>query len=528
MKKSPFSPSIVYSQQGMAFRARGESLLHVEVIGSGSTDESACDAEVSDLKKQMQTLCVEQTASHCDAMHTDPTIPPIHRLPPELLTEVFLNCLDDEGSPQPFLLYAVCRHWRNVTLGAPRLWSRIYLTPNFPSSERLALIRAHVQILLTRSAGAPLSLHIDFSKCAMASLLDLFLPHAHRFRHVKLSNPTLDDIAPFIRAIANHSPMLESFAIPSYSREDISPKTTLSDIKAFLAPSLREVTLAGCWHPSTLFFPWSHLTHLRLGDVVANTQAQLSFTSCIEILRQCAELTHCWLYIDATDNSLTIPTINNKPIVLPELRFLLLDWSYRDYLLLEQLVAPKLVDFSYGPPYFPEDEKCPFALRAIETCLNQSHCTLESLALDLWLVPFNDIISLLRLLPSLTSLHIDLYYEDDAWTLGEELSHALWGPHTPCEGILLLPILRKLSINTFCLSGSSDFSILEDSFADIIASRCSLPPSEFEEPDTLQPSTSLTHVAITSEAVSAECCEYLRSRLSRHIAAGLQLDLPII
>ncbi|KDQ57067.1 hypothetical protein JAAARDRAFT_194250 [Jaapia argillacea MUCL 33604] len=512
----------------MAFGACGESLLHVEVI-SGGMDESTCDAEVSGLKKQMQTLCFEQSDSRCGAMHTEPTIPPIHRLPPELLTEVFVNCLDDEGFPQPFLLYAVCRHWWNVTLGAPGLWSRIYLAPNFPSDERLALIRAHLQILLTRSTGAPLSLHIDWSKCTSASILDLFLPHVHRFRHVTLSNPTLDDMAPLIRVIAHHSPMLESFAIPSYSREDIPPKATLSDIKAFRAPNLRELTLAGCWHPSTLPFPFSHLTHLRLGDTEEDNQAQLSLTSCIEILQQCVELRHCWLYIDDTDNSLPVPTIGTKPIVLPELHFLFLDSSHRDYLLLERLVAPKLVGFSYGPPYVSESDNCPLTLYAIETCLNQSHCTLESLALDLWLVPFNDIISLLHLLPSLTSLHLDLYYEDDAWTPGEELFHALWGPHMTCEGILfVLPRLRKLSINTFSFSGSSNFSILQDSFADMIASRCSLPPSEFEEPDDPQPSTSLTHVAITSEAVSAECCEYLRSRLSRHIAAGLQLDLPSI
>ncbi|KDQ65161.1 hypothetical protein JAAARDRAFT_249363 [Jaapia argillacea MUCL 33604] len=505
----------------MAPGGSGESLLDVEV-NSGGTDGSACDAEVSDLKKQIQTLCVEQRASRCDAIYTETTVPPIHRLPPELLTEVFVNCLDDEGFPQPFLLCGVCRYWWNVTLGVPRLWSRIYLAPDFPSDERLALIKAHVQILLTRSVAAPLSLHIDWSKCSSTSILDLFLPHVHRFRHVTLYDPASDDMGPLIRAIADHSPMLESFAIPSFDLEDI-----FSDIKAFRTPNLRELTLADCWHPSTLTFPWSHLTHLRLGDVEEDTRAQLSLISCIEILRQCAELTHCWLYLDDTDNSLPVPTVSTTPIVLPELRFLFLDWSYRDHILLERLVAPKLVDFTYGPPYFPESERCPIALRAIETCFTQSQCTLESLALDLWLVPFDDIISILQLLPSLISLHLELYYQFDAWIPGEELLNALWGLHTPRLGILLLPRLRKLSINTFCINGTSDFSSLQESFANMIASRCSIPPSKPEERGTLQPSTSLTHVAITSEAFSAECCEYLRSRLSLHIAAGLELDLPI-
>ncbi|THU75539.1 hypothetical protein K435DRAFT_576113, partial [Dendrothele bispora CBS 962.96] len=54
---------------------------------------------------------------------------PIHSLPPELLTEIFMLSFNSNGLESPigpaFRLGAVCSRWRTLALSTPCLWSRL-------------------------------------------------------------------------------------------------------------------------------------------------------------------------------------------------------------------------------------------------------------------------------------------------------------------------------------------------------------------------------------------------------------------
>ncbi|KAJ7068769.1 hypothetical protein C8F01DRAFT_963465, partial [Mycena amicta] len=60
---------------------------------------------------------------------------PVLTLPPEILSEIFLHCLLEPDQPvpklnperprAPLLLLQICRTWRNVAIGTPRLWQRL-------------------------------------------------------------------------------------------------------------------------------------------------------------------------------------------------------------------------------------------------------------------------------------------------------------------------------------------------------------------------------------------------------------------
>ncbi|KAJ3807478.1 hypothetical protein EV368DRAFT_49051, partial [Lentinula lateritia] len=57
-------------------------------------------------------------------------LPAVYRIPPELLTEIFLHCYHDNTvysshTEAPFNLFSTCQRWRLVTLGIPLLWSSI-------------------------------------------------------------------------------------------------------------------------------------------------------------------------------------------------------------------------------------------------------------------------------------------------------------------------------------------------------------------------------------------------------------------
>lgn len=77
---------------------------------------------------------------------------PAQTLSFDVLSMIFSEacCLN---SASPIVISAVCRHWREVALGTPTLWSNI--------STRMIRSKSFLSMFLARSRSAPLDLHID-------------------------------------------------------------------------------------------------------------------------------------------------------------------------------------------------------------------------------------------------------------------------------------------------------------------------------------------------------------------------------
>ncbi|KAJ7619309.1 hypothetical protein FB45DRAFT_755246 [Roridomyces roridus] len=89
---------------------------------------------------------------------------PIHRVPSEILSEIFVECLpskylDPKPSEAPLLLAAVASGWRNLAIATPRLWSRISLNLDESSRDDSGIIQLFL-CWLARSGGSPLSLDV--------------------------------------------------------------------------------------------------------------------------------------------------------------------------------------------------------------------------------------------------------------------------------------------------------------------------------------------------------------------------------
>ncbi|PPR02633.1 hypothetical protein CVT24_002118 [Panaeolus cyanescens] len=62
-----------------------------------------------------------------------PILSPIRRIPPDVLGEIFYQCLSTHRNPimhsseAPLLLTRVCRSWRSIAYSTPKLWSRLYM-----------------------------------------------------------------------------------------------------------------------------------------------------------------------------------------------------------------------------------------------------------------------------------------------------------------------------------------------------------------------------------------------------------------
>jgi hypothetical protein len=78
-------------------------------------------------------------------------IAPIRRLPAEILSQVFLQCIPEESiflaKTAPLVLSQVCRQWREVALSNQLLWNTLTLDPNHSGNPQFA--KALVDIWLS-------------------------------------------------------------------------------------------------------------------------------------------------------------------------------------------------------------------------------------------------------------------------------------------------------------------------------------------------------------------------------------------
>jgi hypothetical protein len=127
----------------------------------------------------------------------------------EIIAEIFLHflpifpiCAPLTGLNLPILLTQICRGWRQIALGTPRLWCTIELSDEIPWKQQKTL----VDMWLSRSGCSPLSLNFDESAIHPDDVTDAFsvlFLHRERWQnsHLNLSRahfPMIDGPLPLL------------------------------------------------------------------------------------------------------------------------------------------------------------------------------------------------------------------------------------------------------------------------------------------------------------------------------------------
>ena len=232
----------------------------------------------------------------------NPFIPPkgdicfIKNLPPELLSRIFEvgsaendsegdgeKNADAIGSSAPWLSFQivvshVCRHWRNVAISAPSLWTRIDVT-----LEARPLYES-VSTRLERSKGLPIDIHVNCEPhdrvcdveppddIDLEFLFSLLIPHIYRWRTVKVSVSEYHHMTAFLNAVSDSSipaaPQLTSLGLYYIEKDEYEDFSMSGHLTLFgdSAPLLTRLVLWGVhvdWDQ-----PWitsaSKLTDLEL------------------------------------------------------------------------------------------------------------------------------------------------------------------------------------------------------------------------------------------------------------------------
>lgn len=208
---------------------------------------------------------------------------PVRRLPPEILSEIFLRCTEDsdeefQGSGSvsssinpyelPWRLTEVSSRWRHTALSFPRLWSSVRIPLQYEDPPCLAF---HLKLQLRRSGAHPLSvlLHAPNHISAHHSLLQILLPTSPRWTHLYVHAHIRFYDA--ISSVSGSLQSLEALTLICYAThghgnlsqgDGTAIKSSAISTTFVSAPLLR--SLAGS--PNVLTFcmlPWSQITQFR-------------------------------------------------------------------------------------------------------------------------------------------------------------------------------------------------------------------------------------------------------------------------
>ncbi|KAJ6519126.1 hypothetical protein C8R45DRAFT_851790, partial [Mycena sanguinolenta] len=120
-------------------------------------------------------------------------VDPVARLPLEISSEIFLQCLDLFPSPgpsyAPTLLINVCNTWNRIALSIPALWAAIHIELPCTQPWEQALpswsLRAH---------NRPLSVSLSGNLCYFTDQISSCVwKHASRLKHLEISDNKEDE-----------------------------------------------------------------------------------------------------------------------------------------------------------------------------------------------------------------------------------------------------------------------------------------------------------------------------------------------
>ncbi|KAK1226495.1 hypothetical protein PQX77_010579 [Marasmius sp. AFHP31] len=170
------------------------------------------NSEIQHLKSTLSYLFSQRDRLQSFVNSHSALISPVRRLPPEVLSEIFVHCLQDKDrnptrslTEAPLLLTFVCRRWREIALSTTRLWRGIHIY--FPSVTKrheqrfkeIAERRSEgVKTWLSRSGSLPLSISLvvglNRDRIALEEvvkpLLDVFFSFSHKWGDLVLRVPS--------------------------------------------------------------------------------------------------------------------------------------------------------------------------------------------------------------------------------------------------------------------------------------------------------------------------------------------------
>ncbi|EPQ51158.1 hypothetical protein GLOTRDRAFT_141258 [Gloeophyllum trabeum ATCC 11539] len=236
------------------------------------------------------------------AKATEPEVPPVNRLPAELLSEIMVQALPDDQFRdwyKTLLFTRVCSYWRIVAQDTPHLWCSINIAPRPNNLMQLKMrhVNFFMRMWLARSEPYPISVSLslpssyldrEFTRERDQSLecIQLLSENLYRCKALRLA-------APFqVISMLADAP-LEYLADLRLLNDTPRDPMTLSLPSLAAAPALRTVHLA---HVSPAF-SLDTFDCVRLTELSLETRGP-AVLRCMELIVECTNLETLKLHVE--------------------------------------------------------------------------------------------------------------------------------------------------------------------------------------------------------------------------------------
>lgn len=295
-------------------------------------------------------MSIEGSSQKC--LSTFPITPvlgqgPSGRLPVELLSEIFLLCVDDNMEDDntihiPLILSRICSRWRAAATSNHRLWSRLSLQLIGDSSRTHPAL---VDTWLKRSGVCPLTIYVFWEDPPFADshlILEKLIAHSTRWKSMFFYLP-FRAFASFDK-VRGRLPMLTELSLGT-GDEVPSPQPWQVSLDMFeIAPRLRSIECVN-FSPTIFKFPWAQLHDIPLlsGNI----------PECLSVLREAKKLSKLsYLFVEGgqvSQNTIFAPSILPISPVIPPIY----SHIYHSHLTSLTIMTPPWNEYVDLSPFFP-------------------------------------------------------------------------------------------------------------------------------------------------------------------------------
>ncbi|KAK1219699.1 hypothetical protein PQX77_017560 [Marasmius sp. AFHP31] len=125
------------------------------------------EIEINKLKAAMVVLENKRSGTKKTMGQLQSLLSPIHRLPPEILSRIFMFCSEKnhvrpDRMPPVFGLSVVCGRWREIVLSRPHLWASLSIPYWRWRRHQQPALNNNTEMFMARSRSFPLTIEIDF------------------------------------------------------------------------------------------------------------------------------------------------------------------------------------------------------------------------------------------------------------------------------------------------------------------------------------------------------------------------------
>ncbi|TDL17500.1 hypothetical protein BD410DRAFT_545838 [Rickenella mellea] len=303
------------------------------------------------------------------------------RLPPELLSQIFILCLSNYPSPiktdAPLNISTVCKEWRQISISTSQLWSHILLLINDKRQGRYAPL---IETRISRSRECGFSFVFRWELCmarhspGLRAMTDVLIKNCGTWRNVVITGPC--DHQYFIRNLVSVIPA----QTPDIQKIHIDADSSINGLFNAPLPHLKHLSM----RVTVSISPGS--SHLRLENLQSLSLQGADLTELLECLSRSPRLVTAKLQIIFHEG---YSASQNKQIDLLRLKTLDIDVrvhgdddmeAERNFSeILERLQVPALKSLFINLDYLRYGAKRSLSWEPLITLVSHSNATLQSL-----------------------------------------------------------------------------------------------------------------------------------------------------